>query len=236
MRLDLRGEESSFAAISERFADHRDLALFLETASQNDPATNGEVSVRLLRESLRSNEDLVTDQGPWAVFIDGDLETSADLICSTGEYRVSSTLVVTGTVRARNLHFHTSARVVIGRDLVVENLVVGAGGDSGALLGAGTIDARLVVLDSNTCISAHHDLRAIVIGGRGWQEFVPDISDAFDHHPSIFDSGVFRADLGKIPSIGKLVKVAWDQRAAGPLLAPDIELGLRAAKGLPALR
>ncbi|WP_225888420.1 hypothetical protein [Myxococcus xanthus] len=228
IQVDELGEETTFAEVARRFAGASWLASFLETEQLNDPETNGIVVPRIVNAGLRLDDTLKSGPGPWAVIIDGDLETSGDLVCTTDDY-LTSTLIVTGNVRARNVRFAASARVGIEGDLVVGSglgIVSGTWGDGGAVLWARSCEAALVLLDDNTSIDADRCRRTLVCGSTSWGEFTPDIHDyaTFEEmfEPAAFDE---RGDLDS----GRVMALANEGRSA---LRPEVENRLRGSKGL----
>ncbi|NTX07356.1 hypothetical protein [Myxococcus sp. CA040A] len=228
IRLDELGEVTTFAEVARRFAGADWLTSFLETEDLNDPETNGIVVPRIVNASVRCEDTIKSGRGPWAVVIDGDLETSGDLVCRTNDY-LSSALVVTGDVRARNMRFAASARVEIKGDLIVGGglgIVSGAWGDGGAVLVARSCEAALVLLDGTTCVDADRCRRTVVCGARGWTEFTPDIHDhaTFDE---VFEPTVFDAD-GSV-DYDRVMSLA---NAGHSALKPEVEDRLRQGKGL----
>lgn len=228
IQVDELGEETTFAEVARRFAGASWLASFLETEQLNDPETNGIVVPRIVNAGLRLDDTLESGPGPWAVIVDGDLETRGDLVCTTDDY-LTSTLIVTGDVRARNVRFAASARVGIEGDLVVGDglgIVSGTWGDGGAVLWARSCEAALVLLDGNTSIDADRCRRTLVCGSTGWREFAPDIHDhaTFEEmfEPAAFDE---RGNL----DFGRAMALANEGRSA---LRPEVENRLRGSKGL----
>lgn len=173
-RLEELGEPTTYEELSARHAGAPWLRWFLETRT----LVTHEPEPRLLRGDLRLTRDLRSGDGPWAMILEGDLETSGDLDFTTGDYAVS-TLIVLGDVRARNVSFSSSARVSITGNLLASGIITGSGGDSGACLGTDQLlTARAVLLDEHTSISAADGagFRALLVGARGWQEFNPTSS------------------------------------------------------------
>ncbi|MFT3925378.1 MAG: hypothetical protein QM778_22760 [Myxococcales bacterium] len=165
------GESTSMAALKSRFAECPWWDNFREAESLNDEAPR----VRLIEGPLELDGDLHTGSDPWAVIVDGSLTLSGTLECYTEDAR-TSTLIVTGPVRAANLFFASAAQVWVG-SLELSGFVIGTWGDSGAWLSsAGPLIARGVLLDSHTAAYGH-PTQAIVLAGRGWQNLVPDIAD-----------------------------------------------------------
>ncbi|MFP2961547.1 hypothetical protein ACLEPN_28000 [Myxococcus sp. 1LA] len=228
IQVDALGEETTFAEIARRFAGASWLASFLETEPLNDPETNGIVVPRIVNASLRFDDTLKSGPGPWAVIVDGDLETSGDLVCRTDDYLVS-TLIVTGDVRARNVRFASSARVGIEGDLVVGGglgVVSGTWGDGGAVLWARSCEAGLVLLDGNTSIDADRLRRTLVCGSTGWREFQPDIHDHATFK-ELFEPDAFEEHGNLDPE--RAMTLANAGRSA---LRPEVENRLRGSKGL----
>ena len=224
--LDEQCEPSSFVKLAPRYGEQPWWAWFVETESQNDPDTNGEVAVLVTVGDVRIADDARTSKGPWAMIIDGDLDVVGDLECSTDDYLVS-TLIVTGTVRARNVLYSTSARIGIFGDLIVEGVIVGSWGDASACLSARTIEARMIALDDNTSIGVHDRgvIDAVVKGSRGWSDLNPDLAGDIDDTrlfvPEVHDGHYL--DLDRV----------WERAREGQLpLLPDAERELRARKGL----
>ncbi|GEN07518.1 hypothetical protein SAMN05443572_101467 [Myxococcus fulvus] len=229
--LDRLGREVSFEELAERFKGHdmRDWLLENRTLVSEEPKP------RLIEGSLQVDHDLETGDGPWVLVIDGDLVTTGDLVCTTDDYAVS-TLFITGQLRARNIRFQSSARVSVDGDVVVSGVIVGTGGDSEASLGtSSTLTARAVVLDSNTAIwakagqprSVPEAYRTLIVGGKGWQSFIPDV-DVGDpsHHQQTFVPEVIRGGVLDAYKTWSHVRTG-----GGPLL-PEVEQALRQKKGL----
>ncbi|MCK8499079.1 hypothetical protein [Myxococcus fulvus] len=229
--LDGMGREVSFEELAERFKGHdmRDWLLENRTLVSEEPRP------RLLEGGLHVDHDLMTGDGPWVLVIDGDLVTSGDLVCTTDDYAVS-TLFITGQLQARNIRFESSARVSVDGDVVASGVIVGTGGDSEASLGtSSTLTARAVVLDSNTAIwakagkprSVPEAYRALIVGGKGWQSFTPDV-DVGDpsHHPQTFVPEVIRGGVLDAHKTWSHVRTG-----SGPFL-PEVEQALRQKKGL----
>jgi hypothetical protein len=231
MVLDEQGHETTFEALAKRFGRHALWKWFHETKD----LVSSEVNVRLIEGGITTTEDVETGDGPWAIIIDGDLVTTGDIIFRTGDY-ATSTVIVTGHLRARNLKYGGSARVAVDRDLTASGIVVGTWGTDGAELGVeGTLTARVVVLDPHTPIWANagtprsvpEAFRTLVVGGRGWREFQPDINvDDIDAHPRTFVPEVLK---NGVLDAWKALEHA--QRGGSPFL-PEVEQALRAQKGL----
>lgn len=227
-QIDVLGEKTTFEEVTRRFAGASWLASFLETEQLNDPETNGVVVPRIVSASLRFDDTLESGPGPWAVIVVGDLETRGDLVCTTDDY-LTSTLIVTGDVRARNVRYASSARVGIEGDLVVGGglgIVSGTYGDGGAVLWARSCEAALVLLDDNTSISADRCRRTLVCGSTGWREFTPDIHgiETFD---AVFEPAAFDARGNLDPE--RAMALSNEGRSA---LRPEVEDRLRGSKGL----
>jgi hypothetical protein len=229
--LDGMGREVSFEELADRFKGHdmRDWLL------ENRTLVSAEPRPRLIEGGLHVDHDLMTGDGPWVLVIDGDLVTTGDLVCTTDDYAVS-TLFITGQLQARNIRFESSARVSVDGDVVASGVIVGTGGDSEASLGtSSTLTARAVVLDSNTAIwakagkprSVPEAYRALIVGGKGWQSFTPDV-DVGDpsHHPQTFVPEVIRGG-------GLDAHKTWSHvRTGGGPFLPEVEQALRQKKGL----
>lgn len=207
--LEALGAPSTFANVAARYAGAPWLPLFLETEDLNDPETNGVVGVRVVDGDLTAAA-LHSDTGPWAIVVDGSLVIDGDIELSTSDY-IASTLIVTGGVRARSVRYSTSMRVEIRGDLIVENVIGGFWGDASAFLAARSIEARCILLDSATSISARSRIDALIVGGRGWTEFRAD---------------AFLDELGDLDAAEAFDRV----RAGGPL--PIDELAHRTRRGL----
>ncbi|WP_224365402.1 hypothetical protein [Hyalangium versicolor] len=230
MKLEEMGREVSFEDIGVRYRSHQLLSWFLETRDLVD----AEVRPRIIEGGVHATEDIETGDGPWALIIEGELVTSGDLSFKTGDY-ATSTLIVTGHVRARNVFYGQSARVAIDRDLVASGVVIGTWGSDGAVLGAsGTLTARAVLLDAHTSISANaggshsvpEGFRTLIVGANGWREFKPDILNEPGHYahtfvPEVLRNGVLDLSLAR----------AHAKRGGTPFL-PEVEQALRAKKGL----
>lgn len=231
MKLDELGREVTFEELSERFRRHDLWDWFLETRT----LVSMEVRPRLIEGSIHTSEDVETGEGPWALILDGDLVTTGDVILTTGDY-ATSTLIVTGHLRARNLEYGGSARAEVDRDLTVSGVIIGTWGTDGAMLGVGgTLTARAVLLDSHTPIwakaggprSVPEAFRTLIVGGKGWREFEPDIvSDDIERHEQTFVPEVLE---GRVLDHAKAL--AHAQRGGSPFL-PEVERALRAKKGL----
>jgi hypothetical protein len=165
-------EPSTMDALASRFGSASWWAWFRETETINDESPN----IRLARGPLRIDGSLEVQDEPWAYIVDGDLELGEDLVCTTPESR-TSTLIITGSLRARNVMYGSSARIGVDGDTILTGFVHGIWGDGGAVFGTeGTLDARGVLLDSNTPISAGR-FATLILGGGGWREFTPDFRD-----------------------------------------------------------
>ncbi|RKH57329.1 hypothetical protein [Corallococcus llansteffanensis] len=231
MRLDEQGREVSFEELAERYRGHDLWAWFLE----NRTLVDTEVRPRLIEGDLHISEDVETGEGPWALIVDGDLVTTGDVILTTGDY-ATSTLLVTGHLRARNLEYATSARVAVDRDLTASGVIVGTWGTDGAMLGVGgTLTARAVLLDSHTPIWANaggprsvpEAFRTLIVGGRGWQEFKPDLdTNDIERHEQTFVPEVLKRGV-----LDHAKALAHAQRGGSPFL-PEVERALREKKGL----
>lgn len=159
-------------ALASRFGSASWWAWFRETETINDESPN----IRLARGPLRIDGSLEVRDEPWAYIVDGDLELGGDLVCETPESR-TSTLIITGSLRARNVVYSSSARISVRGDATLAGFVHGVWGDGGAELGIhGTLDARGVLLDSHTPISAKR-FATLILGGGGWRSFTPDFRD-----------------------------------------------------------
>ncbi|NMO22805.1 hypothetical protein HPC49_42920 [Pyxidicoccus fallax] len=231
MKLDELGRETTFEELAKRFRGHDLWDWFHETKD----LVRTEVRPRLIEGGLDTTEDVETGEGPWALIIDGDLVTTGDLAFSTGDY-ATSTLIVTGHLRARNLEYGYSARVAVDRDLTATGIIVGSWGTDGAVLGvSGTLSARAVLLDAHTPIWANAGgpssvpkaFRTLIVGGKGWQEFEPDVnvSDKDAHAntfvPEVLQNGWLDTHLA-----------LEHARRGGSPFRPEVEQELRAKKGL----
>ncbi|PTL78788.1 polymer-forming cytoskeletal protein [Vitiosangium sp. GDMCC 1.1324] len=231
MMLDEMGHEVSFEDIAARYRGHDLLSWFLETRDLNDE----EPRPRLIEGGLHVTHDLETGDGPWAFIIDGDLVTTGDLIFKT-EGAGTCALIVTGNVRARNIIYGGSARVAVDGDITASGVIIGSWGSDGAVLGtSGILTARAVLLDSHTPIWANaggprsvpEAFRTLIVGGRGWQEFEPDIdanaleNDEQTFVPEVLKNGVHDLHLARKHA----------ERGGSPFL-PEVEQSLRAKKGL----
>ncbi|MFP2909467.1 hypothetical protein ACLESD_31375 [Pyxidicoccus sp. 3LFB2] len=231
MRLDELGREVSFEELATRFRGHDLWSWFLE----NRDLVEAEVRPRLIEGGLDTSEDVETGEGPWALILDGDLVTTGDITFRTGDY-ATSTVIVTGHLRARNIRYGGSARVAVDRDLTASGVIVGSWGTDGAVLGvSGTLTARAVLLDSHTPIWANaggprsvpEAFRTLIVGGRGWQEFVPDVEfGALEQHEQTFMPEVLKNGVLDVQQA-----LEHARRGGGPFL-PEAEQALRAKKGL----
>ncbi|NMO14196.1 hypothetical protein HPC49_49455 [Pyxidicoccus fallax] len=231
MRLDELGREMTFEELAERYRGHDQWSWFLETRA----LVTAEVRPRLVEGSVITTENLETGDGPWALIIDGDLVTTGDIVFRTGDYATSALLVM-GHLRARNLEYSGSARVVVDRDLTASGVIVGSWGVDGAVLGvSGTLTALAVLLDPHTPIWANaggprsvpEAYRTLIVGGRGWQEFTPDIdSDDLERHEQLFVPEVLERGI-----LDRSKAMERAERGASPFL-PEVEQALRAKKGL----
>jgi hypothetical protein len=100
MKLDELGHETSFEDIATRYRSHDLRSWFLETRD----LVQTEVRPRIIEGGVDVTHDLDTSDGPWAIIIDGDLVTTGDLSSTTDDY-ATSTLIVTGQLRARNVFY-----------------------------------------------------------------------------------------------------------------------------------
>ncbi|MCP3064772.1 hypothetical protein LXT21_38975 [Myxococcus sp. K38C18041901] len=230
-RLDAMGREVSFEELAERFRGHELLSWLMG----NRTLVDEEPRPRLIEGSLHVDHDLETGSGPWVLVIDGDLVTTGDVKFTTGDYATSS-LLVTGQLRARNVRYMSSARVAVDGDLVASGVVVGTGGDSEANLGtSGTLTALAVLLDAHTSIwatgggksSIQEAFRTLIVGGRAWQEFTQDVDvSALKLHEATFVPEVLDVDILDVD------KAMVRARAGlGPFL-PEVERALKAKRGL----
>jgi hypothetical protein len=231
MLLDESGHEVSFGDIAARYRGHALLNWFLETRDLNDE----EPRPRLIEGGLDVTYDLESGDSPWAFIIEGDLVTTGDLVFTTGGAGTCA-LIVTGNVRARNIVYGGSARVAVDGDITASGVIIGRWGSDGAVLGAsGILTARAVLLDPHTPIWANaggprsvpEAFRTLIVGGRGWQEFEPDIdasaleNDKQTFVPEVLKNGVLDLHLARKHA----------ERGGSPFL-PEVEQSLRAKKGI----
>ncbi|WNG28051.1 polymer-forming cytoskeletal protein [Cystobacter fuscus] len=231
MMLDEMGREVSFEDISARYRGHESLNWFLETRDLNDE----EPRPRIIEGGLDVTHELRTSDGPWALIIDGDLVTTGDLVFMT-EGAGTCALIVTGNVRARNISYGGSARVAVDGDITASGIITGSWGSDGAVLGtSGVLTARALLLDPHTPIWANaggprsvpEAFRTLIVGGTGWQEFVPDIDADMPENgeqtfvPEVLKNGMLDLYLARKHA----------ERGGSPFL-PEVERSLRAKKGL----
>lgn len=165
------GIRTTIAELERRYGDQAWWRSLKEAQALNDE----EPSVRWVDGPLTLEGDLRTGADPWAIVVDGPLTVSGTLECYTEDAR-TSTLIVTGPVRAANLFFGSAAQVSVA-SLDLSGFVIGTWGDSGAWLSVdGVLTARGVLLDSHTPVKAG-TMSAIVLAGRGWPGLVPDVID-----------------------------------------------------------
>src|SRR4051794_38588908 len=107
MNLEDLGRETTLAHLQERYGHHRDWKWLAETTIHNDEAQTP-VRCWLIDGGISVQESLQTGEGPWVIVVDGDLETTGDLIFRTGTY-LTSTILVLGHVRARHVFYRNSA-------------------------------------------------------------------------------------------------------------------------------
>ncbi|WP_342378314.1 hypothetical protein NVS55_03005 [Myxococcus stipitatus] len=229
--LDSMGREVSYEELAERLKGHELLRWLMD----NRTLVDEEPQPRLIEGSVEVTHDLVTGDGPWLLVILGDLVTTGDLRFRTDDYATSS-LLVTGSLRARNVRYGGSARVAVDKDLVASGVIVGTGGDSEANLGvSGTLTARAVLLDAHTSIwataggprSVPEGFRTLVVGGRGWREFPLDFDiDELSLHaqtfvPEVLTRGLLDTD-----------KALAHARTGGSPFLPDVERRLKEKRGL----
>lgn len=213
-------EPSTMDALASRFGSASWWAWFRETETLNDESPN----IRLARGPLRIDGSLEVRDEPWAYIVDGDLELGGDLVCETPESR-TSTLIITGSLRARNLVYGSSARISVRGDTTLAGFVHGMWGDGGAELAIhGTLDARGVLLDSHTPISAGR-FATLILGGGGWRSFTPDFRDGETDVfvPEVLDRGGPFLDFHRAED--------WI-RADRSVFLPEREAEWRARKGL----
>lgn len=207
-------------ALASRFQSASWWTWFHETETTNDESPN----VRLVQGSLCLDTSLELRDDPWACIVDGDLELRGDLLCETPESR-TSTLIITGSLRARNVVFGSSARISVKGDTTLSGFVHGIWGDGGAEFGTtGTLDARGVLLDSHTPISAGR-FATLILGGTGWRAFKPDFLDgnADVFVPEVLDRGGPFVDFHRAEQ--------WIREGRSVFL-PEREAEWRARKGL----
>lgn len=155
---------------------------FEETATLNDEP----VSIRHITGPLLIDGDLILDEDPWAVIINGDVVIKGTVICKTPEGCIS-TLVVLGKLQAQHLFFSNSARLSIEKDATLNGFVVGTSGDGGASFSVnGKLTARGVLLDWHTPADAKQ-IDALIMCGPGWST-KPDFMDG--DNPELFDQSV----------------------------------------------
>ncbi len=214
------GAPGAMDALASRFGSASWWAFFRETEGLNDAAPN----VRIVDGPLRIEGSLALRAEQWAYIVDGDLELGGDLVCETPN-ALTSTLIVTGSIRARNIIYSNSARIGVSGDTTLTGFIVGTWGDGGAVFWTdGTLDARGVLLDSNTAISAGR-YATLILGGGGWQEFTPDFrngeTDVFV--PDVLASGGPNLDFHRAEQ---------RVRAGHSVFVPEREAQWRASKGL----
>jgi len=214
------GSRATMADLKKQYGRKSWWKWFEETATLNDePVYIGHITGPLVIDG-----DLILDQDPWAVIIDGDVEVKGTVICSTPEDRIS-TLVVLGKLQANNLFFSSSARVSIEKEATLHGFVVGTSGDGGASLDVdGKLTARGVLLDSHTPANAKR-IDALIMCGAGWP-IKPDFMDG--DNPELFDPGVLDRG-GPFVDLHLLRDVA---QAGGPVFNQAVEQTWRAKKGL----
>jgi hypothetical protein len=227
MKLTERGREVSFEALAERYRGHDLLDWFLETRDINDE----EVRPRLIEGGLDVTHDLAAGDGPWALLIEGDLVTTGDLDFSAEGG--TSKLLVMGSIRARNLSYGGSACVAVDGDITASGVIIGSWGSDGAVLGtSGTLTARAVLLDSHTPIWANaggprsvpEGFRTLIVGGKGWREFEPDVLDDPEHNARLFVPEVLDRECLD------LHKARTHAKQGGTPFLPEAEQALRAKK------
>lgn len=216
------GTQRSMDELKEQYGEQYWWNWFEETASLNDEP----VSIRHVTGPLQMDGDLILDEDPWAIIIDGDVKIKGTIICKTPEERVS-TLVVLGKLQADNLFFSGSARLAIEDDTTLNGFVVGTWGDGGASLDvSGTLTARGVLLDPHTPAKASKQIDALIMCGEGWP-IEPDFLDG--DQPELFDPGVL--DRGGPFVNFNLIRNA--AQAGAPVFDPVAEQAWRKDKGLP---
>ncbi|WP_143081047.1 hypothetical protein [Chitinophaga rupis] len=207
--------------LKEQYGEQHWWSWFEETASLNDEP----VYIGYITGPLQIDGDLILDEDPWAIIIDGNVEVKGTIICKTPEERVS-TLMILGKLQARNLFFSGGARVAIEDDATLYGFVVGTWGDGGASLNVtGTLTARGVLLDAHTPAKATKQIDALIMCGEGWPA-KPDFLDG--DQPELFDPGVL--DRGGPFVDLNLVRNA--AQAGAPVFDQAAEQARRKAKGL----
>ncbi|QSQ11413.1 hypothetical protein [Myxococcus landrumensis] len=229
--LDSMGREVSYEELAQRLRGHELLPWLMD----NRTLVSTEPRPRLIEGHVEVTHDLETGDGPWLLVILGDLVTTGDLRFRTGDYATSS-LLVTGSLRARNIEYGGSARVAVDQDVVASGIIVGSNGDSEANLGtSGTLTARTVLLDSHTSIwakagsprSVSEGFRTLIVGGRGWQEFTPDVDvGEIDLHEAMFVPEVLHRGM-----LDTDKALASARAGASPFL-PEVERKLKEQRGL----
>jgi hypothetical protein len=215
------GAQSSMDELKKKYGKQSWWEWFAETASLNDEP----VSIRHIIGPLQIEGDLILDEDPWAIIIDGDVKINGTIICQTPEER-TSTLVVLGKLQAHNLFYSGSARLAIEDDATLHGFVVGTSGDGGASLDVeGTLTARGVLLDAHTPAKATKKIDALIMCGEGWPT-KPDFLDG--DHPELFDAGVLDRG-GPFVNLYLLRKVA---QAGSPVFNNEVEQEWRKKKGL----
>mgnify|MGYP001826180413 CR=1 FL=1 len=192
MLFDKIGAATSMEALAGRFQNESWWPWFRETETLGDL----EPKIRVVDSSIRHEGSLEMGYDPWAFIVDGDLELTGDLICETPGGR-TSTLIITGSLRARNLFYANSARIGVEGSATFEEFVLGTWGDGGATFGAeGALSARAVLLDAQTSISARR-FNCLLMGGQGWREFTPDFVDGDTDIfvPEVLDPGGLYLDF-----------------------------------------
>lgn len=176
------GTRTTMEALKKQYGKRSWWAWFEETKKLNDEP----VSIGYIKGPLQIDGDLVLDEDPWAVIIDGDVEVKGTVICQTPEERIS-TLVVLGKLQAQNLFYSSSARLAIENDTNINGFVVGTSGDGGASFDVkGKLTARGVLLDPHTPAKAKK-INALIMCGEGWPT-KPDFMDG--DHPELFEQTV----------------------------------------------
>jgi len=213
------GTETTMPELKKQYGKRSWWKWFEETAALNDKP----VSIRHITGPLVIDGDLIIDEDPWAIIIDGDVEVKGTVICLTPE-SYTSTLILLGKLKAKNLFFSSSARLSI-ESTTIEGFVIGTSGDGGASLDVdGTLKARGVLLDSHTPAKAKK-IDALIMCGEGWPT-KPHFLDG--DHPELFDAGVL--DRGGPFVDMELVKKA--AQAGAPVFNPETEQVWRRDKGL----
>lgn len=216
------GTQTSMDELKKKYGRRSWWKWFAETKSLNDQP----VSIRYITGPLQIDGDLIIDEDPWAIIIDGDVKIKGTIICQTPEDRIS-TLVVLGKLQAHNLFYSSSARVAIEDDATLNGVVVGTSGDGGASLDVkGTLTARGVLLDEHTPAQASKKIDALIMCSEGWP-IKPDFLDA--DHPELFDAGVLDRG-GPFVDLHLLRDVA---QAGGAVFNEAEEQVWRKKKGLP---